>query len=103
MRSPAALPLEDAELAMDADIERPLDALRGVHGTDYEGDPAGGADHVKGAIAVAHRILAGETVSLHSSQIEAHLREIASTIRKQTLADKGKVLQALRKCPGKSS
>lgn len=48
------------------------------------------------AIQLAHRVFAGEPLTLLSAQAEAHLTEIASSIRKTTLASKRKALQALR-------
>jgi site-specific recombinase XerD len=47
-------------------------------------------------IAPVARPTEAEPVSLFSAQAEAHLTEIASSIRKQTLADKRKALQVLR-------
>lgn len=84
-----------AEVSLDMTVEKHLDLLRDKHGTDAEGDPRIGDGHVR-AIQLAHRVFAGEPVTLLSVQAEAHLTEIASTIRKTTLASKRKALQAFR-------
>jgi integrase len=85
-----------AELAMDATVDNHLDLLTRQRGVDPEtGDPLMSDGHAR-AIQLAHRVFAGEPVTLLSAQAEAHLSEIASTVRKQTLADKRKALQALR-------
>jgi integrase len=85
----------DAELGLDAAIERHLDRLRKKHGEDAEGDPRVSDGHAR-AIQLAHRVFAGEALALFSAQAEAHLAEIVGSIRAQTHADKKKALQALR-------
>src|SRR6516164_5439820 len=84
-----------AERGLDAEIESHLDRLREKHGEDEHGDPLIDDGHVR-AIQLAHRVFAGEPVTLFSAQAEAHLNEIASSIRRTTLASKRKALQALR-------
>jgi hypothetical protein len=57
---------EDAEHALDADVEKHLDTLRAKHGEDEHGDPQVSDTHAR-AIRLAHRVLAGEPVSLFSA------------------------------------
>jgi integrase len=84
-----------AERGLDAEIESHLDRLREKHGEDEHGDPLIDDGHVR-AIQLAHRVFAGEPVTLLSAQAEAHLAEIAGSIRRTTLASKQKALAALR-------
>lgn len=86
---------EAAEVGFDAAVDLHLDRLRKKHGEDEQGDPLIPDAHAQ-AIRLAHRVLAGESITLLSAQTEAHLTEIAGSIRAQTLADKRKALQALR-------
>jgi integrase len=85
----------EAEVALDASIDKHLDRLRAKHGEDEHGDPRIDDGHVR-AIQLAHRVFAGEPVTLLSAQAEAHMSEIASSIRKTTLASKRKALHALQ-------
>lgn len=86
---------EDAELGLEAAVDKHFEALREEHGEDEEGDPDMPAGNAR-AIQIAHRVFAGEALGLFSAQSEAHLAEIAGSIRAQTHADKKKALQALR-------
>jgi integrase len=84
-----------AEVSLDATVEKHLDLLREKHGEDEHGDPRVDEGHVR-VIQLAHRVFAGEPVTLLSAQVEAHLAEIASSIRKTTHASKKKALKAFR-------
>lgn len=84
-----------AEVALDMTVEKQLDLLREKYGVDDEGDPLIDEGQTR-AIKLARRVFAGEPVTVLSAQAEAHLTEIASSIRRTTLASKRKALQAFR-------
>jgi hypothetical protein len=90
---------EAAEAGLDAAVDLHLDRLRRKHGEDEHGDPRVDDGHAR-VIRLAHRVLAGEALTLLSAQADAHLKEIANSIRAQTLADKRKALEALREWLG---
>jgi integrase len=85
----------EAAMSLDHTVEKHLDLMRKKHGEDEHGDPRVSDGHVR-AIQLAHRVFAGEPVTLLSAQAEAHLNEIAGSIRKTTLASKRKALAAFR-------
>lgn len=84
---------DEAGLAIDATVDKHLDLLRVKHGEDEHGEPRVADNHAR-AVKLAHRVFAGEPVTLLSAQIDAHLSEVEGSIRAQTLADKRKALQA---------
>jgi integrase len=87
----AGTPAEDAEMGLDASIENHLDVLRKQRGVDGEGDPLVSDTHAS-VIRMAHRVFAGEKLTLLSSQVENYLAEVRPVLRNQTVMEKVRAL-----------
>jgi len=80
-----------AELGLDASIENHLELLRKQRGEDSEGDPLVSATHAS-AVRLAHKVFAGDQMTLLSSQVQRYLTEVRAGVRKQTVADKKRAI-----------
>lgn len=82
---------ENAELVLDATIERHLDATEAAQGLDAEGHPIMPEAHAN-ALRLAHEVFHTGNVTLLSRAIAAYLKETAPRVRVATINEKRRQL-----------
>ncbi|HEY3654001.1 MAG TPA: tyrosine-type recombinase/integrase [Steroidobacteraceae bacterium] len=86
-----------AEAGLDVAVDDQLELLRRINGFNAEtGEPNNLDESYERMHQLAQRVLGGDEVELLSESVKRYLTEVASRVRKQTLREKERHLDALR-------